>query len=100
MVGDTGDDVDEDLIGIDENVITMDKSGDSDEALGEGTANAVLEALDSATFASYDEEAVKFLIDSGVGNLWKMVYLPDIRADAPAAAGDVSDFAVQIHCCS
>ena len=34
MVGDTGDDVDEDLIGIDENVITMDKSGDSDEALG------------------------------------------------------------------
>ena len=30
MVGDTGDDVDEDLIGIDENVITMDKSGDSD----------------------------------------------------------------------
>ena len=68
--------------------VALAESAEADDELPEVSAGGVLKAFDAELWASVDEEAVEYLVASGVGKLWKVVYRDETRADEVAAEAE------------
>ncbi|MEO2013904.1 MAG: zinc-ribbon domain-containing protein [Fuerstiella sp.] len=62
---------------VDVEVVSSDIDLDAEQQLPEVSAGATLDSLESDLWSTADEEAVDFLIASGIAKLWKRAYDPD-----------------------
>ena len=72
---------------IDIEIADDDIDNEPDDRLPEVSANSVLDSLDSDLWSTVDEEAVEFLVASGISKLWKKAYDPT-QLDAVRNATD------------